>query len=133
NIHSLTLVATNQHPLGRVRSYERERVEAAKSGSIRGGSPKVIAVLFQQACELGIERRTTEIFRHNISMGVDQVSRRNAGHAIFLAQFVLPTFAVEILRPAYGFFFNETLQRALALIEADADDLESFRMIFSVR
>src|ERR1043166_10290881 len=69
-----------------------------------------------------------QILADDLSFAGEQVSGRDAVHAVNASEFVLPAFAVEILLPRHVLFLNEVAQLLLALIETDADDLETLRM-----
>src|SRR4051812_36563863 len=65
----------------------------------------------------------------NFPFGTDDERRRNAAHAPFGADVVLPHFAVEILRPGEAFFLGDFEHHWFTRIEADADDLNPPRRI----
>src|SRR5205807_10557618 len=66
-----------------------------------------------------------QIFAQDISLVVEQISRRVAIDSVFGGQFVAPTLSIEKLLPGHALLLGKASELQFILIQADTDDLES--------
>src|SRR5688572_18868845 len=98
-----------------------------------GGSPVLTAgASFQGVFHRLFQSIATETFGNDPPLLVQEISRGNTGHAVFAGEFVLPSFAVEILRPGHLLVLDESGQLLLILVQADSDDVEAFVVMLLV-